>query len=108
MRTQWARDAYLRDAEPFFRGLCLEHEKLILPITQSIFRYLGVDPHLYDEKLTGTNFGLRLNYYPPVSDEDDQSGAGRLLGHEDVDLCTILPAPKVEGREGNPEGRQPF
>ena len=26
---------------------------------------LGVDPHIYDARLTGTNFGLRLNYYPP-------------------------------------------
>ncbi len=83
--------------EPFFRKLCLEHEKLILPIAQSIFRYLGCDLHLYDEKLTGTNFGLRLNYYPPIGKQDDEAGAGRLLGHEDVDLFTILPAPEVEG-----------
>ncbi len=85
------------DAEPFFRKLALAHERLILPITQSIFRYLGVDPHHYDEKLTRTNFGLRLNYYPPISDSDERSGAGRLLGHEDVDIFTILPAPDVEG-----------
>lgn len=83
--------------EPFFRRICLEHEKLILPIMQSILRYLGCDPHLYDRRLTGTNFGLRLNYYPPMSDEDERSGAGRLLGHEDVDLFTILPAPAQEG-----------
>lgn len=85
------------EAEPFFRRVVLEHEKLILPITQSIFRYLGVDPHHYDKRLTQTNFGFRLNYYPPISQEDDASGAGRLLGHEDVDLFTILPAPDVEG-----------
>ena len=85
------------EAEPFFRRVVLEHEKLILPITQSIFRYLGVDPHHYDERLTRTNFGFRLNYYPPMSSEDEASGAGRLLGHEDVDLFTILPAPEVEG-----------
>ncbi|MEE8143432.1 MAG: 2OG-Fe(II) oxygenase family protein [Planctomycetota bacterium] len=83
--------------EPFFRGLCQEHEKLILPIMQSILQYIRCDPHLYDEKLTGTNFGLRLNYYPPVAQQDAHSGAGRLLGHEDVDLFTILPAPRVEG-----------
>ncbi len=83
--------------EPFFRTIVLQHEKLILPLMQSAFRYLGVDPHHYDERLTETNFGFRLNYYPPVSEEDDRSGAGRLLGHEDVDLFTILPAPSVEG-----------
>jgi isopenicillin N synthase-like dioxygenase len=32
-----------------------------------------------------------------VSAEDDGSGAGRLLGHEDVDLFTFLPAPAIEG-----------
>jgi isopenicillin N synthase-like dioxygenase len=92
-RDFWPLDG----AEPFFRRVVLAHEGLILPITQSIFRYLGVDPHLYDRKLTRTNFGLRLNYYPPIADADDRSGAGRLLGHEDVDLFTILPAPDVEG-----------
>ena len=29
---------------------------------------IGCDPHAYDEKLTGTNFGLRANYYPPMSE----------------------------------------
>ena len=58
---------------------------------------LGCDPHLYDARLTGTNFGLRLNYYPPMSEQDDQSGAARLLGHEDIDMFTFLPAPRVEG-----------
>ena len=64
---------------------------------QSLLTYLGCDPHLYDAKLTGTNFGLRLNYYPPVSADDDASGAARLLGHEDIDMFTFLPAPRVEG-----------
>ena len=64
---------------------------------QSILRYLGVDSNLYNKKLTGTNFGFRLNYYPPIAAEDDASGAGRMLGHEDVDLFTILPAQSVDG-----------
>ena len=89
----WPRAGY----EPFFRKLCLRHETLILPIMQSIFGYLGVDPHLYDKKLTKTNFGFRLNYYPPIEAIDDASGAGRMLGHEDVDLFTILPAQSVDG-----------
>lgn len=89
----WPRTGF----EPFFRKICLSHEKLILPIMQSILRYLGTDPHLYDEKLTGTNFGFRLNYYPPISRKDEDSGAGRMLGHEDVDLFTILPAQEVDG-----------
>lgn len=85
------------EMEPFFRELCLEHERLIIPVMQAILTSLGEDPHLYDRRLTGTNFGLRLNYYPPINDQDDASGAGRLLGHEDVDLFTLLPAPRIEG-----------
>jgi len=85
------------EAERFFRQLVLAHEKLILPVMQSILRDLGCDPHLYDRKLTKTNFGQRLNYYPPLSADDLESGAGRMLGHEDVDLFTFLPAASVEG-----------
>jgi len=83
--------------EPFFRQICSHHERLILPIMQSILRYLECDPHLYDRKLTRTNFGFRLNYYPPIGQEEAASGAGRMLGHEDVDLFTFLPAQEVDG-----------
>ncbi|HEV8660729.1 MAG TPA: 2OG-Fe(II) oxygenase family protein [Thermoanaerobaculia bacterium] len=91
--TLWPFPEY----EPFFRQIVHAHERLILPIMQSMLTYLGCDPHLYDRKLTGTNIGLRLNYYPPMSREDDASGAARLLGHEDVDMFTFLPAPSTEG-----------
>jgi isopenicillin N synthase-like dioxygenase len=89
----WPRAEY----EPRFRRLALAHEALFKPIAQAMLQGLGCDPHLLDEKLTETNFGLRLNYYPPMSEEQDRSGAGRLLGHEDVDLFTILPATRVDG-----------
>lgn len=89
----WPRPGY----EPVFRKVVQAHEQLILPIMQSVLSYLGCDPALYDEKLTDTNFGFRLNYYPAISSEDQASGAGRMLGHEDVDLFTILPAQKVDG-----------
>jgi isopenicillin N synthase-like dioxygenase len=89
----WARQGF----EPVFREVVKAQEKLILPVMQSILRYLGAGEHLYDEKLTATNFGFRLNYYPPISAEDEASGAGRMLGHEDVDLFTFLPAQNVEG-----------
>jgi isopenicillin N synthase-like dioxygenase len=83
--------------EQRFRRLVLAHEPLFKPIAQAMFQGLGTDPHAYDDKLTRTNFGLRANYYPPMSGEQDASGAGRLLGHEDVDLFTILPATRVDG-----------
>ena len=85
------------DYETRFRRLVVAHEPLFKPIAQAMFQGLGVDPHVYDRKLTRTNFGLRANYYPPMSGDQDASGAGRLLGHEDVDLFTILPATKVDG-----------
>lgn len=92
-QTLWPSPEYAA----FFDQIVRAHEALILPVMQGMLSYLGCDPHLYDGKLTGTNFGLRLNYYPPMSAEDDQSGAARLLGHEDVDLFTFLPAPSTEG-----------
>ena len=85
------------EAEQVLRRVCQAQEKLILPIMQSILTYLGGDPHLYDERLAGTNFAIRLNYYPPLDTARGASGAGRLLGHEDVTLFTLLPAPRVEG-----------
>ena len=89
----WPKPEY----EPRFRRLVLAHEQLFKPISQAMLQGLGCDPHLLDDKLTRTNFGLRLNYYPPMTEEQDSSGAGRLLGHEDVDLFTILPASRVDG-----------
>jgi isopenicillin N synthase-like dioxygenase len=89
----WPKAEYERQ----LRRLVLAHEELFKPIAQAMLQGLGCDPHLLDGKLTGTNFGLRLNYYPPMTPEQDRSGAGRLLGHEDVDLFTILPATRSEG-----------
>jgi isopenicillin N synthase-like dioxygenase len=83
--------------EPQFRRLVEAHEPLFKPIAKAIFQGLGCNPDIFDHKLTQTNFGLRLNFYPPMTQEQDQSGAGRLLGHEDVDLFTILPASRSDG-----------
>jgi isopenicillin N synthase-like dioxygenase len=89
----WPRPEYAE----FFRRIVEAHERLILPVMQAMLASLGCDPHLCDRALTGTNFGLRLNYYPGMTREMDDSGAARLLGHEDVDMFTFLPAPRVEG-----------
>lgn len=82
--------------EPFFRRVVAANESLIHPIMRAVLEYLGEEPSLYDRALTGTNFGFRLNYYPPLSGETEDA-AGRMLGHEDVDLFTLLPASEVEG-----------
>jgi len=85
------------DMEPAFRRLVEAELALFKPIMASVLQALGCDPSLFDEKLTDPNLGFRLNYYPPLSKEDHASGAGRLLGHEDIDLFTLLPAPAIEG-----------
>ena len=46
---------------------------------------------------TDSNFGFRLNYYPPVDPDAAAQGAGRMLAHEDVDLFTLLPAGSQDG-----------
>jgi hypothetical protein len=40
---------------------------LIRPSCRALLTHLGCDPHLYDARLTARTFGLRLNYYPPLS-----------------------------------------
>lgn len=92
-RAFWPRPGF----EPLFRTLVQAQEPLIAPIMQSILRYLGCDPHLFDQRLAATNFGFRLNYYPALPASPDAERGGRMLGHEDVDLFTLLPAPSVEG-----------
>lgn len=83
--------------EPAFRELVCAQEALILPVMRSMLRYLGCDEHAFDAKLAAPNFGFRLNYYPPLGDREVEEGGGRMLGHEDVDLFTFLPAPEVDG-----------
>lgn len=92
-RAFWPRPGY----EPVFRRLVKAQEALILPIMQAILAVLGCDRHLYDRQLTATNFGFRLNYYPATDRLAAAGAGGRMLGHEDVDLFTLLPAPAVEG-----------
>ena len=89
----WPRPGF----EPVFRELVEAEEHLIVPIMRSILGYLGCEPTLYDDKLQRTNFGFRLNYYPAPDKLAGTPTGGRMLGHEDVDLFTFLPAPSVEG-----------
>ena len=84
-------------AVPTFRRWVEAGTALFVPLMQAILTWVGCDPHLYDDRLTDPRFGLRLNWYPPYEGLDDGSGAGRLLGHEDIDVFTLLPAPTTEG-----------
>lgn len=73
-------------------------ERLVLPLVHSMFRYLGVEPTLYDDELSPPNSVLRFNHYPPIADAVAESGkTGRVIAHEDYGLITLLPATPVEG-----------
>jgi len=85
------------ELEPLFRRLVEAGTALFQPIMAAIIEYLGADPDSYVDRLTKPNFGQRLNYYPAMNADHEAAGAGRLLGHEDIDLFTLLPAPTVEG-----------
>lgn len=85
------------DDERFFRRLYSALEPLALPLMRAILRHFGCPADLYDEKLTRPLCALRLNHYPALDAEDEELGAARLLGHEDVTLFTLLPASPVEG-----------
>ncbi len=92
-RAFWPRP----ELEPRLRRWVQAASQLFLPLMQTILCYLRVDPHGFDDRLRRPQLGQRLNYYPPLEDADRAAGAGRLLGHEDVDLFTLLPAPRIEG-----------
>ena len=77
--------------------MCLAHERPILPVVCRPLLDLGHATHLYDARLTRTQPASAFNYYSALGADDEASGAGRLLGHEDVDLFTFLPAPRLEG-----------
>ena len=66
--------------ETFYRPLIQGMQRTVLPIMRSILTFLGEEASSFDDKLTDSNFGFRLNYYPPLSDQAQQSGTGRMLG----------------------------
>lgn len=81
----------------FFEGYVRAHRALAPPLIRALLGFLGLAQDRLDPALERATFALRLNYYPPTSEADLRSGAGRLLGHEDVTLITLLPAPLIEG-----------
>ena len=72
---------------------------ILFPFANEIYGFVSAPLRELMPEGSPTNLGLRLNYYPAIraGGADDSSGAGRLLGHEDVSLFTMLPAPKGEG-----------
>ncbi|MEV2226348.1 2OG-Fe(II) oxygenase family protein [Nocardia vinacea] len=92
--TFWPDERFEVALRPYWQAC----ERLVLPLVHAMFRYLGVDPALYDDELSPPNSVLRFNHYPPIDDAAADSGkTGRVLAHEDYGLITLLPATPVEG-----------
>lgn len=72
------------------------HDRLIMPITQSLLQYLGCEPSHYDERMARCEALLRWNYYPPVA-EGGARPRSRFMAHEDIGLFTLLPCPSAKG-----------
>lgn len=88
--------------EAFWRKLVEAQQGLAQPIFLAMLERVGVaDPSPFLEALEEPAFALRLNFYPPAVGEVGakvmDQGAGRMVGHEDVDLFTLLPAPSSPG-----------
>jgi isopenicillin N synthase-like dioxygenase len=58
-----------------------------LRILSAIARYLGLDPHFFDETVKDGNSILRLLHYPPVGHDAPGIRAG---AHEDINAITLL------------------
>ena len=52
--------------EPLFRRVVERLQRLTLPVMRAVLAHLGEAEESFDTRLTASNFGLRLNYYPPV------------------------------------------
>ncbi|MGM7646878.1 2OG-Fe(II) oxygenase family protein [Nocardia sp. JW2] len=92
--TFWPDERFETALRPYWQAC----ERMVLPLVHAMFRYLGVDPSLYDEELSPPNSVLRFNHYPPIDDAAVAAGnTGRVIAHEDYGLITLLPATPVEG-----------
>jgi isopenicillin N synthase-like dioxygenase len=59
---------------------------------------LGVAPDFFEPLLRDCNSVLRLLHYPPVPEDADPDST-RSAAHEDINLLTLLPAPRGSGLE---------
>ncbi|MEV6062927.1 2OG-Fe(II) oxygenase family protein [Nocardia asteroides] len=84
--------------EDTFRTFWQACEELTPQLGRALFRYLDVDPSLYDEKILPTNDVLRINHYPPVRAAAESLGSpARVLAHEDYGLISVMLGSPVEG-----------
>jgi isopenicillin N synthase-like dioxygenase len=67
-------------------------------ILEALTPGLGLPPGFFDPLVRDRNSILRLLHYPPLVANVD-SGAMRSAAHEDINLITLLPAPRGPGLE---------
>lgn len=90
----WPDERFEAALRPYWQAC----ERMVLPLVHAMFRYLGVEPTLYDEELSPPNSTLRFNHYPPLDDAvADSAQKSRVIAHEDYGLITLLPATPVDG-----------
>ncbi len=89
----WPSDELRRVFGTYLR----EHQRILLPIVQSLLRYMGCTASLYDERMARCEALLRWNYYPPVPTGAEARLRSRFMAHEDIGLFTLLPCPSARG-----------
>jgi isopenicillin N synthase-like dioxygenase len=71
-------------------------DKAGLCILSAIARYLGLDPHFFDDAVKDGNSILRLLHYPPIGADAPGIRAG---AHEDINAITLLLGAEEGGLE---------
>ncbi len=73
-----------------------EFDRAGLRILSAIARYLGLDPHYFDDAVEDGNSVLRLLHYPPIGADAPGIRAG---AHEDINAITLLLGAEEGGLE---------
>ncbi|MFD4433516.1 2OG-Fe(II) oxygenase family protein [Nocardia sp. NPDC058497] len=84
--------------EAAFRKFWQACEELTPQLGRALLRHLDIDPSVYDEEIVPTNDVLRINHYPPISnDAGSLASPARVLAHEDYGLISLMAGSPIEG-----------
>ena len=79
--------AEIADFRETYLALFAAFDRAGLRILSAIARYLGLDPHFFDDSVQDGNSILRLLHYPPIGPDAPGIRAG---AHEDINAITLL------------------
>ncbi|KRB82819.1 flavonol synthase [Sphingomonas sp. Root710] len=79
--------AEIADFRETYLALFAAFDRAGLRILSAIARYLGLDPHFFDDTVQDGNSILRLLHYPPIGPDAPGIRAG---AHEDINAITLL------------------